>query len=105
MTKDDLKDFVNKSVEASVFALNEAGRAVSKFKDESVLKIEIAQLKSKIQKAKASLGEIAYEVLSSENGAPLQPSDPRVVKILSEIRADSDEIKKREEQLKPAISL
>ncbi|WP_294431130.1 hypothetical protein [uncultured Treponema sp.] len=100
MTRDDIKEYLNKSVEASKQALDKAGKAVSKFGDESILKIEIQQLKSQIKKDKAELGELAYKKFMEENAASLASDDENVVKILESIKNSLREIQEREGKLK-----
>ena len=110
MTKDDFKEYVNKGVQASKEALDKAGKAskeafdkagkaVSKFGDESILKIEIQQFRSQIKKSKVSLGELAYKAFIEENAESLLSSDENVLKVLESIKNAQKEIKDREEKL------
>ncbi|MCR4821926.1 MAG: hypothetical protein K5873_03525 [Treponema sp.] len=105
MTKDDLKEYFNKGVAASKDALDKAGKAVSKFGDESIIKIEIQQLKSQIKKDKASLGELAYKAFLVNGAESLLSSDEEVVKILDGIKKAEADIKEREEKLMESHSL
>lgn len=99
MTKEDFKEYVSKGVAASKDALNRAGKAVSKFGDESILKIEIQQFKSQIKKDKAALGEIACKAFI-EDGADSLPADgEEVARLTDSIRKAQDEIAEREERL------
>lgn len=99
MTKEDLKEYLDKGVEASKQALDKAGKAVSKFGDESILKIEIQQFKSQIKKHKVVLGELAYKAFLEENAESLLASDENVVKLTENIKKAQEEIKTREEKL------
>ena len=99
MTKDDLKGYFDKGLAATKEALGKAGKAASKFGDESVLKIEIQQFKSQIKKDKAALGELAFKVFTEDNAESLAKNDENVAKILESIKNAEEEIKSREEKL------
>jgi len=105
MTKDDLKEYVNKGLNASKDALNKAGKAVSKFGDESILKLEISQLKSQIKKDKAALGDLAYDAFITEEKSSLEASDEKVAALMESIKKAQKEIEGKEEQLKQPSSL
>lgn len=105
MTKEELKEYVSKGVAASKEALDKAGKAVSKFGDESILKIEIQQFKSQIKKDKNSLGELAFKAFVEQNSDSLSASDEEVVKIVESIKKAQGEIKEREEKLSEPASL
>ncbi|MBQ0050536.1 MAG: hypothetical protein KBT11_00560 [Treponema sp.] len=111
MTKDELKGFFDKGVEASKKALkkgaaaskvafDKAGKAVSKFGDESILKIEIQQLKSEIKKNKVELGEYTYAMFAEQNVESISKQEPKVSELLEKIQSAQEEIAKREEALK-----
>ena len=100
MTKDDLKGYFDKGVESLKQALDKSGKAVSKFGDESVLKIEIQQFKAQIKKDKAALGDLAYMAFVEENSGSLSASDENVVKLIESIKKAQEEIRTRESKLK-----
>ena len=100
MTKDDLKGFFDKGVMATKQALGKASKAASKFGDESILKIEIQQLKGQIKKDKAELGELAYKAFVEDGAESLAKADENVAKILETIKKAEEDIKEREEKLK-----
>ena len=100
MTKEEFKEYVNRGVKASKDAFDKAGKAMSKFGDESILKIEIQQFKSQIKKDKAALGEMAYKAFIEDNAEFLTPTDENVAKVLEDIKKAQEEIKVREEKLK-----
>ena len=99
MTKEDLKGYFDKGVAASKEALDKAGKAVSKFGDESILKIEIQQFKAQIKKDKAALGNRAYKAFLEDNAESLSASDETVVKLVENIKKAQEEIQTREEKL------
>ena len=100
MTKEDLKGYFDKGVAATKEALEKAGKAASKFGDESILKIEIQQLKSQIKKDKIALGNLVCEAFLDKNETCLSSSDENVVNLLESIKNSLSEIKEREEKLK-----
>lgn len=100
MTKEELKEYVNKGVQVSMDALDKAGKAVSKFGDESILKIEIQQFKSQIKKDKAELGELAWKTFCEDNSESLSKNNEKVSAILENINKAQNEIMSREEKLK-----
>lgn len=99
MTKDDLKEYVNKGVAASKDALAKAGKAVSKFSDESIVRLEISQFKSQIKKDKSALGEIAYKAFVEDGKASVESSDESVARIVESIKNSMAEIEKRKGML------
>ena len=99
MTKEELKGYFDKSVEGLKSVIDKSGKAASKFGDESILKIEIQQLKSQIKKDTMALGELASKVFIDDNGDSLLASDERVLNILESIRNSRQEISVREEKL------
>ena len=101
MTKEDLKGYFDKGVEGLLKnALDKSGKAVSKFGDESVLKIEIQQFKAQIKKDKAALGERAYKAFIEEGAESLLASDEAVVVLVESIKKAQEEIQTRESKLK-----
>ena len=100
MTKDDLKGYFDKGVEATKQALGKASKAASKFGDENILKIEIQQFKSQIKKDKAALGDLAYKAFIEDKADSLLAGDENVVKLVESIKKSQEEIKEREEKLK-----
>lgn len=100
MTKEDLKGYFDKGVESAKQAFDKAGKAASKFGDESILKIEIQQFKSQIKKDKASLGELACKAFVEEGAESLLATDEAVAKLIESIKKSQEEIKDREEKLK-----
>ncbi len=100
MTKEDLKGFFDKGVLATKQALGKASKAASKFSDESILKIEIQQLKSQIKKDKTELGELAYKAFAEDGAESLAKTDEAVTKLLESIKKAQEDIKEREEKLK-----
>jgi len=116
MTKDELKEYLGRGIQASKKALkkgaevsknaiDKAGKAAAKFGDESVLKIEIHQLESDLKKEKILLGESLYKsfVLESKESVSRNDSEisdilKRIEKIRAEISGKEDELKQSEEK-------
>lgn len=100
MTKEDLKGYFDKGVEGLKSVIDKSGKAASKFGDESILRIEIQQLKSQIKKDMLALGELASKAFIDDGADSLLASDERVLNILESIKKARDEISLREEKLK-----
>lgn len=111
MTKDEIKGYVDKGLEASKnalkkgaevskSALDKAGKAAVKFGDESVLRIEIKQLESEIKKSTLELGKTAAKAFLEDSKASISSDDDEIRVILDRIRQAKTEISEREGELK-----
>lgn len=111
MTKEELKGFVGKGLEASKnalkkgaeaskTALGKAGKAAVKFGDESVLRIEIKQLESQIKKDTLELGNAALKAFIEDAKETVSKDDDEIRVILDRIRQAQSEISEREDELK-----
>lgn len=111
MTKEEIKGYVDKGLEASKnalkkgaeaskSALDKAGKAAVKFGDESVLRIEIKQLESQIKKDTAELGAVVSKAFISDSKETVSKDDEEIRVILDRIRQAQSEISEREGELK-----
>lgn len=111
MTKEEIKNYVGKGLEASKKvlkkgaetsknALDAAGKAAVKFGDESVLKIEIKQLENQIKKDTAELGKTALKFFLDDEKESISASDDEIRIILDRIRQAKSEIAEKEGELK-----
>ena len=111
MTKEEIKGYVDKGLEASKNALkkgaeasknalDKAGKAAVKFGDESVLRIEIKQLESQIKKDTAELGAAVSKAFISDSKETVSKDDEEIRVILDRIRQAQSEISEREGELK-----
>lgn len=111
MTKDELKDLVDKGLvasknalkkgaEVSKSALDKAGKAAVKFGDESVLRIEIKQLEAQIKKDTAELGTLAVKLFLDENRDTVSKDEDDVSAVLNRILQARRDISEREGELK-----
>ena len=98
--KENLQKYVEKGVEASKEAFSKAGAAVSKFGDDSIIRIEKHQYENQLKEEYQSLGEYVAEKLSCEQNVldfadeVLQEKLDKIKKIQSEIKAREDSLKK-----------
>lgn len=111
MTKEEMKDYVGKGLEASKNALkkgaeasksmlDKAGKAAVKFGDESVLRIEIKQLESQIKKDTALLGNVVSKAFLEDSKDCVSKEDEEIRLILDRIRQTKSEIAEKEGELK-----
>ena len=77
--EETLKNVVTKSTEVSKDVFTKAGNAVQNFSDKSVLKIEIKQLQSKIQKLYTQMGSEMSSILNVK-GFDLKDSQKGITK-------------------------
>lgn len=94
-----LKQYLDKGVEASKKGLKTAGSAISEFGDKSVNKIDIVQLKSRLEKKYQELGQAVAGQLS-EDGISISKDSLVVSEKLSSIKELKEKIHEKEEVLK-----
>lgn len=111
MTKEEMKDYVGKGLEASKNALkkgaeasknalDKAGKAAVKFGDESVLRIEIKQLESQIKKDTAELGKAVSKAFLEDSKDSVSKEDEEIRAVLDRIQKAKSEISEKEGELK-----
>ena len=93
-------EYIDKGVVLSQKGLKSAGKAISTFGDKSVQRIELVQLKKKLDKEYYSLGKFVYDKFSAFEDAELSAADSDIKTFLEKISGIADDIKKHEEQLK-----
>ena len=96
--KENLQNYLKKGVQASKEAFSKAETAVTKFGDESVLKIEKKQFEAKLRKEIASLGQSALDAF--EKNIPILPDQEPFLSHLNTIKNLKAEIQQREDLLK-----
>lgn len=94
-----LKQYLDKGVEASKKGLKTAGSAISEFGDKSVNKIDIVQLKSRLEKKYQELGQAVAGQLS-EDGISISKDSLVVSEKLSAIKELKEKINEKEASLK-----
>lgn len=94
-----LKQYLDKSVEVSKKGLKSAGSAISEFGDKSVNKIDIVQLKSRLEKKYQELGQAVAEQLA-EDGISISKDSLVVSEKLSSIKELKEKIHEKEASLK-----
>lgn len=96
---DKVKEYFDKGIEVSKDALSKAGDAVQDFGDKSVVRIEIKQLESKLNKEYSSLGTQVYNLYSANKDEPLRFDDAHISGVLDEIQRLLNEIDARRNAL------
>ena len=71
-------EYIDKGVEAGKRGFKSAGEAISDFGDKSVKNIELAQLKTRKNKAFAQLGKYVWETLKLEENTSLSKEDEKI---------------------------
>ena len=94
-----LKQYLDKGVEASKKGLKNAGTAISEFGDKSVNKIDIVQLKNRLEKKYQELGQAVAEQLA-EDGISISKDSLVVSEKLSSINELKEKIHEKEAALK-----
>lgn len=94
-----LKQYLDKGVEASKKGLKTAGSAISEFGDKSVNKIDIVQLKSRLEKKYQELGQAVADQLA-EDGISISKDSLVVSEKLSAINELKEKINEKEVSLK-----
>lgn len=94
-----LKQYLDKSVEVSKKGLKTAGSAISEFGDKSVNKIDIVQLKSRLEKKYQELGQAVADQLA-EDGISISKDSLVVSEKLSAINELKEKINEKEASLK-----
>lgn len=98
--KDDMKNAMDKGINASKVALTKAGTAIHNFSDQSVLRIEKAQFESKFKHSITDLGLLVYKSFVDEGKESISVTDEEIVKLLTEMKEYKTEIAQREDVLK-----
>ncbi|MBR5866798.1 MAG: hypothetical protein IKZ04_02695 [Spirochaetaceae bacterium] len=95
-----MKEYFDKGIEVSKDAITKASGAVQDFGDKSVVKIEIKQLESKLNKEYISLGNQVYNLYLQNKDEPLSYDNAYVSGVLAEITRLTQEIEARKNSLK-----
>ena len=96
--KEDVQKYLEKGVEASKSALTKAGNAVTKFGDESVLKIEKLQFENQLKKQTLELGQKVLDAFASSK--TINAEEEPFAGLLKKIEETKAQIKTREDELK-----
>ncbi|MBQ6781102.1 MAG: hypothetical protein IJP62_07680 [Treponema sp.] len=98
--KDDLKKYVDLAVDKSRLAFGKGKAAVTKFGDDSAVRIEKLQLEKKVKKETATLGRLVLEMFTEEGKKSVSASDEIIAASLRTITELKAEIAKKEDLLK-----
>lgn len=94
-----VSDFVDKGIEVSKKVVSQAGTAVQKFSDKSMVRLEKRQLESKRENSVKELGRIAVATFIADGVNELRATDPSVSEILATIKNYNEEIARRDAAL------
>ena len=97
---DSLKDFMDKSIEASGKVLNEFGEKTKELGQKGVIKLEIAQLKNQFKQQSGRLGLAVYELFTKDDKESVTRRNAAVVPILEKMQELEKLIAKKEEEYK-----
>ncbi|MCR5172137.1 MAG: hypothetical protein K6B73_04665 [Treponema sp.] len=93
---DDIKHYVELGVNASKDALSRAGDAVTKFGDESVIRLEKKQFESKLRNEVLEIGYSVLKAFEEDNKETLTKDDEEIAVKIQNIKKYREEIAKRE---------
>ena len=94
-----MKDLMGQGLHASKEFVSKAGAKAQDLGEKGVLKLEIVQLESQVQKAVARLGDEVYAAFTERRALAVDAEDAVIKGILAEIAEIKASIAKREEEL------
>ena len=97
---DELKKYVEMGVSASKDALSKAGDAVTKFGDESVIRIEKRQMENQLRQEILNVGYDILKAFEEDKKETVSVSDDFIQARITKIKELKEEISKREQSLK-----
>lgn len=97
---ESLKDFMDKSIDASGKALNELGEKTKELGQKGVIKFEIAQLRNQFKQQSDKLGLVVYELFTKEDKESVTRRNAAVVPLLEKMQELESLIAQKEEEYK-----
>lgn len=97
---DDIQKYLEIGVQASKDVLSKAGDAVSKFSDESIIRIEKKQFEHKLNQEITALGLTVLKAFEDEKKESIGSDEPEIIAHINKIKEIKSEITKREGLLK-----
>lgn len=97
--KEEMKKYFEKGVQSSKEALSKAGEAVSRFSDESVVRIEKHQLQGKLKEDMQTLAAQVLKLFEEDDKKTISKADESLSPILNAIKETKEKIATLEEQL------
>ena len=98
--KDDLKKYVDIALVKSKDAFGKGKKAVSKFGDDSAIRIEKLQYEQKLRKELSTLGKLTFAALSQEKKKSVSLQDELIAASIRTIEELNAEIARRADLLK-----
>lgn len=97
---DDLKKYVDIAVDKTRDAFGKGKKAVSKFGDDSAIRIEKLQYEKKARQEIATLGKLVFKTLSEEKKKSVSANDELIAASIRTIEELNAEIARRADLLK-----
>ena len=98
--KEEIQKYLEIGIQASKEAVSKAGVAVSKFGDESVIRVEKFQFQNQLKQEISALGLDVLKAFEDDSKDTLKAEDAEIAAHIEKIKSLKAEIAKREEQLK-----
>ena len=93
-----MQDMVNKGLAASKDLATKAGAKAKELGSKGILRLEILQLKSRVEKLTAKLGIEVYSAFVDKNQPSVSKDSPEVAKILADIEDQRRTIERKEDE-------
>ncbi len=93
-----MKDVINKGLAASKDLAGKAGEKAKELGTKGMLKLEILQLRSRVEKLTAKLGIEVYAAFTEKKEAFVNKDSPAIAKILADIEELRAAIEKKERE-------
>ncbi|WP_149554973.1 hypothetical protein [Treponema pectinovorum] len=97
--KEEMKKYFEKGVKTSKRAFTKASEAVSRFSDESVIRLEKHQLQAKLKEEKLELAEQVLKLFENSDKKTISKADETLTPILQNINEIKEKIANLESQL------
>ena len=98
--KDEIQKYLEIGMRSSKEVISKAGEAVSKFGDESVIRVEKYQFQNQLKQEISSLGLDVLKAFEDEHKESISAGDEEIASHIEKIKNIRAEIARKEEQLK-----
>lgn len=98
--KEDVQKYIEIGVNASKEAFEKAGKAVNKFGNDSVLRIEKMKIQGQLKKEITELGLDVLKSFIDDGKDSIASSEPDIARHIEKIKMLKEEIAKREDSLR-----
>ena len=98
--RDRVQEAINRGLKSSHELFDKAKEKAKDLGEKGVLKLEISQLDSRIEKLYAKLGSAVYHRIVDENQNTVSQNTPDVKELLAEISETQSRVEEKEQLLK-----